>query len=360
MATSIEGEKKSSIYTLEDYVSTFPKHQQNRYNAYRRALELYRQGGLSQKAIIGGLSYPQKTVNTWISERNFPPVERNVRELRNLGLYPLTPDNPHLPFLARAVAHNVGDGHLSKDFRKLMFFDGEKASLENLKTEYQAHFPKLSISDVEKDSLSNGYELTVYNTALAHLFAALGVPAGNKVETAFSVPQFVLNGSDEVKRNYIGALFGSEGETPRLAGPHSSNGITFGMSKKESLEDEHIQFLEQMRGLFNEFGIATSEVKKKIRSSPENPYYYFSINNGVKNLMRFFENIPFEFFANKKRSMEEVMKTFKHHSEQLELYNKVMALKAEGKKPAKISRELNIPLGRVSKWINGDYKPLLA
>jgi len=364
----IKAENKPSLFALEGFVSTFPKHQQDNYNAYRKALEMYQHrnaGGreITQSDIAKELNRPQTTVNDWIYEKHFPLIERAIRELKDLGLWPLTPDNPHLPLLARSAGHLTGDGHITRKLRHIEFFDGEEAGLENLKTFIKADFPKLSVPDVKKYTMNEEYCLIISNSALAHLFAALGVPVGDKVEVPFSVPEFVLNGSKEVKSHYIAGIIGSEMTTPELVTPHSANPIRFSLSKIESLEKEHKHFMEQIRGLMlNEFGITTSEVRRENRPPPANPRYYFSIDSRVENMIKFFESIPIELFANKGRGKEEVMEAFKYHFERKEWYDKTMALSAQGMTPAEIYRELKqkVPRKTIVDWIKGYRKPILG
>jgi len=356
----IKAENKPSLFALEGFVSTFPKHQQNRYSAYRRALELHQQGGLSKWAIAKELNYPYGTVNTWITEGAFSPIERRVRELRDLGLYPLTSDNQHLPFIALLAGWILGDGHLTKNLYEVDFYDEEKESLENLRTLIQTHFPKISLSEVEKHREENEYRLMVRSATFAHFFATLGVPAGNKTEVPFSVPRFVLNGSDEVKGHFLAGIIPSEMDTPKLVTPHASGAITFGMSKIESLENEHIRFLEQIRTMLNDFEVKSSDISKVTRSD-SNPRYVFSISGRGENLIKFFEKISLEFFVSKQRGKEDVMEALKYHIERAELYRRALALKAEGKKPVEISRELEgVPYQTVYKWIRGESKPILA
>ncbi len=365
-------ENKFSIFTLADYVSTFPEHQQERYGMYQRVLELHQQEQ-PQTAIAKKLDYPRTTIQQWISETRLPPIEKHIRRLKDLDVYPLTPDNPHLPLLALMIGWIFGDGHLPRNLRYLSFFDGEEESLEKFKTYSKKYFPTITISDVKKHRENNNYYLTISNTAVAHLFCTLGVPAGNKVDTPFTVPEFILNGSKDVKRDFLAGILGSEMTTPKISHAHTAIPIEFCMSKNMLLEDGHRHFMEQIRRLLNEFGVTTTDMEVEQRTPPENPCYHFSIHGRAENLIKFSEKIPL-FHTIKLKGMEKVMKSFNYHFERLECYNKTMTLKTKGMRPLEVYRELNgdsslsiktkqkvkVPYTTILQWINGKSKPRLA
>ena len=352
--TRKETEKKP-IYTLEDFVATFT-HRQELYVKYRKSIE-YRAKGMKCSDIARELRTTQSNIHRWVNCEHVPFIERDLRVLEDFGLYPLYFDNPHLPLVAILTAWLTGDGHISRGIHDITFYEEHRDSLDNLAKSLQIHFPHLRISNVKKQGCGNSYRLRVFNPALAHFFVVLGVPAGNKSEAPFQVPQFVLNGSDEVKRNYIGTIICCEGSTPKIAKKHSGNAIGFSLSKVESLEKEHIEYMERLRGLLSEFGIMTSEVRKIKTASSDNPMYRFYIDSRAGNLMKFFDKISLEYFPNKQRGKEEVLEALNYHIERIELYHKALVLSADGKTATEISKKLGVPRPTVSCWINRKFKP---
>jgi len=124
-STQKETERENSIYTLEDFASTFPKHLQDHYAEYHEALRLWERG-VKKSYIARELNRSEPVISGWIDGHHFPKLERRIRGLRVFGLYPLTPNNPHLPLIALSAGWIIGDGHIPEDLQDIRFLREKK------------------------------------------------------------------------------------------------------------------------------------------------------------------------------------------------------------------------------------------
>ena len=124
---------------------------------------------------------------------------------------PLRYNSPVLPYLIKAVGYSVGDGniHFAKQKGKgISWFWGKREDLEDIRRDIakigfkcskvysrkRSHKIKTRYDLVEFDNVEESCK--VCSSAFAVLMILLGAPFGNKTETPFFVPQWLL------KRHY--------------------------------------------------------------------------------------------------------------------------------------------------------------
>lgn len=96
-----------------------------------------------------------------------------------------------------------------------------------------------------------------FSESVAKKLLALGAPLGKKVACEFRVPDWIMNGTNGVKRSYLGALFGAEGTFPNTKGVSGKIGRMplLGMCK---VECDGISFFEDLKRLASDLGIKCS------------------------------------------------------------------------------------------------------
>lgn len=203
------------------------------------------------------------------------------------------------PFMASIVAYLIGDGNLSKDRMVGDFrFFANRVKLDNLK---RTIGKKLNLFPHSYFYHPNGgcYVLRYNNSIFSRILELAGVPRGNKVLNAFSVPDWIVNGKRNIKREFLKALFSDEMGKLYLSRRGSWNGLKFKMSKSKKYLVNHIYFLQQLRELLIGFGITTSDVRigltERFRRKDGNVTYpaMFSINTNFENRRRFFKQVGF-------------------------------------------------------------------
>lgn len=167
------------------------------------------------------------------------------------------------PELARVVADLSSDGHLQiKRWRHLTSFYAKE--IEEIKKFEQRIFHLFQEkSFIYPDKV--GYKIFLTSKKIALFLKEVGVPVGNKTNIPFFIPDWVMNGSAEIKSAYLQGMYDGEGSihsTPQKNGKNRWR-INIEMYKNKDILDLGIKFMEQLRILLKEFGIKTSPVRTR-------------------------------------------------------------------------------------------------
>jgi intein/homing endonuclease len=171
------------------------------------------------------------------------------------------------PELARLVADVTGDGHLqSKGWRHQTSFVSnqieEIIAFEKRSIELFGIIPKRYI-DSRKTWKGSGtrYQSFIISKPVALFLVKNGVPAGNKTNNPFKVPNWIYKGNKKMKKAYLRGIYDNEGT---IYSNMEKNGIRWRidlkMAKNENILNEGIAFFEQLKKMLLEFGIKSSPV----------------------------------------------------------------------------------------------------
>ncbi|MBI3858962.1 MAG: hypothetical protein HY296_01785 [Thaumarchaeota archaeon] len=203
--------------------------------------------------------------------------ERIVSTLKEKGLLPLRYDSTSLPSLVRLAGHIYGDGHMSygkagTGFAGKIVGSGTPEDLKIVAADVEAlgfhaspMYEGSSTSVVNTAAgariISGSYNLVaVTSIALFTLLRALGVPEGARASVPYRLPEWVRNGPNWVKKEFLAAYFGSELEKPGFRGP-TFRSPTFEVSKREDLVDSGVELVNDIQEILNEFGVQVSNVR---------------------------------------------------------------------------------------------------
>lgn len=172
------------------------------------------------------------------------------------------------PQLAYVVAAITGDGHLQiKEWRHLIsFFSKEIEEIEAMKLRFAELFQlqgRIYIDNRKKHKTETKVYWLFFNSKPVALFLQeIGTPVGNKTNTPFSIPKWVLKGSSQIKGLYLQGLFDTEGTIfcRKTLNPRWQIGLK--MAKNEQIIDSGIAYLNQIRQLLAEFQIQCSPVRR--------------------------------------------------------------------------------------------------
>jgi intein/homing endonuclease len=167
------------------------------------------------------------------------------------------------PELAKLAGYITGDGHLQiKNWRYLTsFFSKDIEEVEAFESISQNLFnitPK-RYEDRRKTWKGSGlrYQCFIISKPVALFLQKYEIPVGNKTNSPFLIPSWILNGSNEVKTAYLRALYDNEGT---IFSCKERWQIVFRMAKNKILLKEGIAFFEQIREILKSLDIRTSPV----------------------------------------------------------------------------------------------------
>ncbi|MBI2147770.1 RtcB family protein [Candidatus Woesearchaeota archaeon] len=242
-----------------------------------------------------------------------------LKVLKNKGLLELFLDSPKLPILLKLMGFILGDGSISFVNKKewLISFYGKKEDLEDIRADIIAlGFQCKNVYErMRNHSITTYYKTVAFtfneqsisqaSTALAVLLLSLGAPYGKKVASLYRVPRWIMSAPLWQKRLFLSSFFGAELSTPRAIAKCNLGQPTLNMNKLETLQENAIDFLNDIRLLLADFSVTSAA------PVPVNGYQYrgkqgktvgfrITLQENTPNLLRFFETVSYEYNKHKK------------------------------------------------------------
>lgn len=247
-----------------------------------------------------GVPYEEPVEFVIVSERSFKGAIKE--ELKKRGLLPLTSKSDKLPYLMRIFGYLLGDGTV---YDKNVVFYGEKADLDDIEKDLRILGYRGSVYErPRREHEIKGHRFTRDETflkvsarSLADLLWVLSYPRGNKTETDFRVPKWLLKLPKWLKRLFLAAYFGAE-----MSKPKTMNGYNFYMpeiklSKNREKKKSGFRFLQELQDMLKEFG-ASSTIS--VAEETENKIIYrLLVNENPENLVKLWSKVSYEY--NRKR-----------------------------------------------------------
>jgi len=203
--------------------------------------------------------------------------------------------------LSRIVADVTGDGHLQLDNKRgVISFYSKK--LNTIKNEDKRFFDLFEIKGhVYKNRRGFGGRLTygIFFTSkdIATYLAGKGVPAGNKTSTIFYVPNWILDGAEKIKKEYLKGIFTSEGSIYCTKSKNKKRWrIEIEQYKNLRIKNYGKMYMEQIKNMLENFGIKCSPVRfgKKSKRSDNSFTIATKIDIEKKYFKRFNAEIGFD------------------------------------------------------------------
>ncbi len=218
--------------------------------------------------------------------------------------------------LARLLAYCTGDGNVIVRHYKYKSISGEVRKYPY----YQVSFYSISKEDLiriaddlvltgicEKrpninirktaEHLEDNWQIQITWKA-AQRFLKTGVPIGKKVCTDFDIPEWIKNGTNNVKREYIAALWGAEGSTPTTRKENkqdrSTKTLTLSMNKHNPLS--FTKYFESLSKLHQDVGIKTTLTQK---AKDNYIIYKIYISPEKRNTLKFLQDIGYRYCKRK-------------------------------------------------------------
>ena len=134
----------------------------------------------------------------------------------------------------------------------------------------------------------------------------LGAPRGNKAAKQYRIPEWIVNSENWQKRLFLASYFGAELSKPHSPNGYNFHGPAFSVSKIETLEDNAMAFLLDIRKMLNDIGVQTSDpaVVEGYRykgKKGESVGFRLMILSNTENLKKFFEEVSYLYNRDKRR-----------------------------------------------------------
>lgn len=260
-------------------------------------------------------------------------IEKHVQFFKDKNMIPLYNNNEKLFILARIFGFVLTDGSINvydKDHGcmsmspQVSFDFGTLEDSELFENDIESlGFSRVSI--FERDSFFGGsyYHTwgTTRNGAFASFMIALGATCGKRTETPRNpLPNWITNGSNLIKREFISAFQGGDGckiRWNKLKNTKCSYNYVCAMTSQQInplYEDSLVNLMKQCEKILIEFGIEMSDFHNSSESE-NRKQIGFKISDKEENLIKYFDTIGYTYCYHKLHESGLVIEFLKHKRE---------------------------------------------
>ena len=248
-------------------------------------------------------------------------IEKHSKTLTKLGLLPLTSRHPKLPIIARVAGFISTDGALNVynkkhggmtpqaqgDFGCEMDANMFEKDVEYLG--FQKSDPKFQDRMIH-GARHRSWKIS-HNGILANLLVSLKFHIGKKSNTPRkSLPDWIMNGSSLVKREFLSAWQGGDGNQVYAGkGVLKFHTMPVYHSVLPEYEDSLMVYMNQLGSLYTHMGVSVKEVK----TIPDKTLKYGKIRVGVyfddseENFINIIRNVGYSYCDDKQMKTAKVL-----------------------------------------------------
>ena len=302
-------------------------------------------------------------------------IDKHCDELTLLDLLQLHSDSPQLPLIARIAGFCLADGSISvKDGggASNSYYFGTKYDAELFQADIMSlGFPEHKISECEGTVTDpeTGREATHHiwvihaNTSFASLLLALGIMYGKRtLKPSNPVPEWVMNGSPLVKREFLAGFQGGDGCRMRWnKNKNRVKGCNFIIAWTSQQKcEQHVQsligFMEQIRTLFIEFGLEMKPLLvERYLHTPDRIIVGVKMTDVGTNLLKYVDTIGYRYATTKSTVTAHVAEYLRYREMKVaeidKLKAEVWALYDNGMRQCDIRRTLGLRETQVNNYI---------
>lgn len=250
----------------------------------------------------------------------------------------------------------LGDGWISSTNYNCGF-SGDKDSLLLVQEDLLKIYTDIGKANINtRATESKKYGITgttssfICPVSIAKDFINMGMPIGKRVEQAFDIPKWILNGSKKIKAAFISGLYAAEGYTPAFQKNNKTlKTFGFNISKRETIEHSlHIQLSK----ILNDLGIQHTLKIERIKTCNWNNKYRFDFSNSNENIFLTTKIIKPRYCIEKYDLFIKVNKYYKMKIQELKRLQKAYNYCLEHREitAKECAKKFNITQSQVEKW----------
>jgi DNA-directed RNA polymerase beta subunit len=211
-----------------------------------------------------------------------------------------------------------------------------------------------------------GYQFS-YSGRLPLLFLALGLPYGKRTTKSFNVPKFVINGSKEIKREFLSGLMGGDGAKIRYNkmkvrgssvnckdnkyDTYNYTLGTFSLTKTPELVDNLHEFMKEVSQLFLEFDIKTTYIHQ-FDQKHDKQSVYLGFSQTQENIIKYYDEIGYKYDMYKSQESGRIVEYLRYkehvHKDRLTLITNIRKRIDEGLSNPDIAYEFRMRNSEIS------------
>jgi DNA-directed RNA polymerase beta subunit/intein/homing endonuclease len=283
-------------------------------------------------------------------------IKKYIGNLNRLHILPLKHTNENIPLLAGILGYAFSNASFNYGGMtpQCQFNFGTLCSAE----EFENDISKLGfINSTPCRSLREGHECINHTFGVCHsgslsaLLIALGAHKGHVTDCPQSeIPHWIMNGSDEVKREFISGFQGG--------GKKTYNGIS--QTIIPEFETSLHAFMNQLKTLYEHFEIVVHNICRTIdKKNGEKVVLRLNTSNSQENLIKLFEIVGFKYDDRKHKESALAVEFFHFKNELIQKHKikieKIRKYFDDGFSNKEIGVQMNLSIQNVKDIVN-EYK----
>jgi DNA-directed RNA polymerase beta subunit len=314
-------------------------------------------------------------INERLNETNMNKnlINTHISILKKLNYMPLYSDDDRIPILSRIIGYILTDGSLNIYNKKHGGYTPQCQADFGTEDDGNEFEEDINLLGFNKCKVSEGTR--TFNGSTHHTFSvshngvfptlliSLGISYGKTTETLRKpIPDWIMNGSDLVKREFISGIQGGDGcmiRWNKLSNNHF-NFVCASTSQQinPKYESSLKLFMTQCVDIIKYFGIEVSLTESK-KINDERIMIGYKIADKQANLSLYFDMIGYRYCYHKTINSAKVIEYIKIKNVLQENYHNLVLqirnLYDNGKTNSEISKLVDIPISRISDIIRS-YK----
>ena len=226
-------------------------------------------------------------------------LDKEGRKRSKYEQYPHSMLIPLSPELARICADITGDGHLQlQGWRGLVSFYSKKIEhIQSMDERFQKLFGVKGRVYVDNRYGRTRYQLFFISQQAAKFLAHAGVPAGNKTNQPFNVPNWIFKGTNKIQQAYLCGIFTAEGS---VFSTRKNNGVRWriGIEMYKSLQYKHegLSYMNQLKQMLERRDIHCSPARFGRKNQRKDGSYSIATKLDIEasSFPQFYQNVGFD------------------------------------------------------------------
>ena len=240
----------------------------------------------------------------------------------------------------------LGDGWI--DIKGNGGFSGERQSLEIIAKDINLLYGPNSTGKIRtEETYSPLYDIhgvtsqMTVKTRVIRSMLELGMPQGKRVETSYILPMWIMNGTYNIKINFISGYYAADGMIPSLqVNDETPKPLLFSFYKDKNLELNGDLLAEQYRRIVSDIGFDTSLKKVNRFTGGPRIEYRITIHNQRDSFLKQLQCLDLAYCSYREQRRLQLISYLSFKQQKLNEINQVRKQVLDYKRQGKTYRQI--------------------
>lgn len=297
-----------AIITKQDIISTYDARQQEQCRLYEEYKRIKKENPtFGYKRISKILGQPEAKTRWWHCGKYTPVPIQTVEYLEEKNLLPLNENNPQLILIAKIIGATFADGGIFGNLNAIFLSSSELEAVQEFGEDLKKVFGEeigLNSRIIEGGEYGHSWCYQNTNRNCIRFFMALGSPIGKKSQIKLVAPDWIFL-NELIADNFVGSIIGGDGAIPKYV-CGTPNTIYIGITGREHVRTNRIEFLESLRKYFTLKGISTNKIY--ITPFKDSNIFRLSLVTTLDNFIQFENSIKMDYCKYKKEKLKKTIR----------------------------------------------------